>query len=107
MRAHAELIKRWAEDETLEIEYCYENSDDEWALATPPMCWHPSVKYREKPKAKKKVEMWQWALSHKATPGKVAASQFYKNSDFLRQQYKSEDWKIICRIEGSKIEVEE
>ena len=24
MRAHAELIKRWADDPTMEIEYCYE-----------------------------------------------------------------------------------
>ena len=89
----------------MEIEYCYENSGDEWALATPPMCWHPAVKYRIKPK--KKVEMWQWVLAHGATPGKVIASEFYKNTDFLRKDYLPDYWKIICRIEGSKIEVEE
>ena len=107
MRAHAELIKRWADDPTMEIEYCYENASDDWALATPPMCWHPAVKYREKPNEKKKVEMWQWALTHGATPGQIIASHFYKNVDFLRERYKPAHWKIICRIEGSKIEVEE
>ena len=102
MRAHAELIKRWAEDENMELEFLSDNN--KWKPAPNPT-WMETALYREKPK--KKVEMWQWVLAHGATPGKVIASEFYKNTDFLREHYLPDYWKIICRIEGSKIEVEE
>lgn len=102
MREHAELIKKWLDDETLELE-CLSFSD-KWEPIKYP-CWSATALYREKPK--KKVEMWQWALNHRATPGKMIASQFYKNTDFLREHYLPAYWKIICRIEGSRIEVEE
>jgi hypothetical protein len=104
MRPHAELIKKWADDETMELEYL--SSSDKWEPAPNPH-WNEIALYREKPKEKKLVEMWQWALSNGATPEKIVASQFYANTDFLRQEYKPDRWKIICKIEGSKIEVEE
>ena len=104
MRAHAELIKRWADDPTMEIEVL--SDEDEWEPA-PNVNWHPTLLYREKPKEKKKVEMWQWALVNRLTQGKIIASQFYKNIDYLREHYPPTSWQIICCIEGSKIEVEE
>ena len=102
MRAYAELITKWAQDETMELEYLSDR--DKWEPAPNPFLDLTAL-YREKPK--KKVEMWQWALNHRATPGKMIASQFYKNTDFLREHYLPAYWKIICRIEGSRIEVEE
>ena len=102
MRAYAELIRKWLDDETLELEYL--SHRDKWEPAPNPFSDLTAL-YRIKPK--KKVEMWQWVLAHGATPGKVIASEFYKNTDFLREDYLPDYWKIICRIEGSKIEVEE
>ena len=106
MRAHAELIKQWAEDETLEIEFLFDLANNKWEPAPNPT-WMETALYREKPKEKTKVEMWQWVVAHGGPPGKVIASEFYKNTDFLREHYLPDYWKIICRIEGSKIEVEE
>ena len=112
MRAHAEIIKQWAEDETLEVECRFASAYD-WRLVQKPN-WDAEIDYRIKPKKKKNVEMWQWAVEllpvlvgNKDMQGKVLASEFYKNTDFLREYYKPEHWKIICRIEGSRIEVEE
>lgn len=104
MRAYAELITKWAQDETMELEYLSDR--DKWEPAPNPFSDLTAL-YREKSKEEKKVEMWQWALSHRATPGKIIASHFYKNSDFLRAHYPPASWQIICRIEGSKIEVDE
>jgi hypothetical protein len=104
MRPYAELIKRWADDPTMEIEFL--SVGDKWE-ASPNPTWHPSLLYREKPKEKKKIEMWQWAIRNGATPEKIVASKFYKNTDSLQEDYHFSAWKIICRIEGSKIEVEE
>ena len=59
MRPHAELIKKWADDMEMEIEYLH--ALDGWILHSNPM-WHPSVKYRKKPKAKKLVSKWQWLV---------------------------------------------
>jgi len=102
MRAHAELIKRWADDPTMEIEVL--SDKDKWEPVPSPH-WNENALYRERPK--KKVEMWQWALVNRLTQGKIIASQFYKNIDFLREHYPPTSWQIICCIEGSKIEVEE
>ena len=102
MRAYAELIRKWLDDETLEFEYLSDR--DKWEPAPNPFLDLTAL-YREKPK--KKVEMWQWALSHRVTPGTVVASQFYRDTDCLREHYPPASWQIICRIEGSKIEVEE
>lgn len=104
MRAHAELIKRWADDETMEIESCYENFPDDWALATPPMCWHPAVKYREKPKAKKLVSKWLWAIQ--IGEETLQSVYFCANKEEVFKRYNN-DVVILCRIEASKIEVEE
>ena len=104
MRAHAELIHRWADDPDMEIESCYENFPDEWALATPPMCWHPSVKYREKPKAKKLVSKWLWAIQ--IGEDTLLSVYFCKDEEEVFTHY-NDDVVILCRIENSRIEVEE
>ena len=116
MRPHAELIKKWADDPTMEIEFLAVG--DEWEVIPNPT-FHPSLLYREKTKEKKKVEMWQWAVRRESKPEMIVASQFYATTDFivasqfyattdfLRQDYPPNNWKIICKIEGSKIEVEE
>ena len=104
MRAHAELIKRWADDPTMEIESCYENFPDEWALAHPPLCWHPAVKYREKPKAKKLVPKWLWAIQ--IGEETLLSVYFCKDEEEVFNRYRG-DVVILCRIEASKIEVNE
>ena len=112
MRAHAELIKKWLDDETLELEYLSDR--DKWEPAPNPFLdltalYREKHKKKKKVKEKKKVEKWQWAvtLNSAMKPEKIMASQFYKNTDFLREDYRPDHWKIICRIEGSRIEVEE
>ena len=104
MRAHAELIKQWAEDETLEIEFLFDLANNKWEPAPNPT-WMETALYREKPK--KKVDMWQWAVMHVQPPKTIGSSQYFRDTDSLLKQYKPAHWKIICRIEGSKIEVEE
>ena len=72
MRAHAELIKQWAEDEALEVEVM--DTGGRWTACFPPT-FSPSHKYRIKPKEKKIVELlstWQFIL--KLHPDAVAAT---------------------------------
>jgi len=99
MRKHAELIKQWAEDETLEIE-CLQTSGEWYPVPNP--YWNISVEYRIKPKAKNNFEMWQWALMD---DGKTFAGLHYFATKKEAEEYYH--CRVVCRIEGSRIEVEE
>ena len=103
MRAHAELIKQWAEDEALEVEVM--DTGGRWTACFPPT-FSPSHKYRIKPKEKKKVEMWQWAVRNKQSMH-VTATSFATSEKALYRLYPPWNWDFLGRIEGSKIEVEE
>tara|TARA_R110000868_G_scaffold266121_1_gene525032 strand:+ start:128 stop:448 length:321 start_codon:yes stop_codon:yes gene_type:complete len=106
MRKHAELIKQWAQDETAEVE-CREVADDPWEPVPTPW-WNPELTYRIKPKAKKKVEMWQWLCKdNSAHPTYRASDLFYKNFDDARRVLDGPTRTAVMRIEGSRIEVEE
>lgn len=99
-RPHAELIKAWADGAEIEFRAMKERN---WREAINPG-WYENHEYRIKPAPKRKVEMWQWA----ARPGfgmVPTATGYFKNEDAARAEYSR--WTILCRIEGSRIEVEE
>lgn len=105
MRAHAELIKKWADDPTMEIEYHPQNSvGDYWVLAGSSLCWHPTVQYREKPKTKKLVSKWLWAIQ--IGEETLLSVYFCADKEEVFKRY-NDGVVIICRIENSRIEVEE
>ena len=103
MRKHAELIKQWAEDETAEVE-CLQTNGTWYPVALP--SWSIDQTYRIKPKAK--VEMWQWVLVGvcDSTNEMFATNHFYPNKE-AAAKHSGEAHKVICKVEGSRIEVEE
>ena len=105
MRPHAELIKRWLDDETVEIEHLSEHlsSCDEWVPLLHPS-WYPWGKYREKPKAKKMVSKWLWAIQ--IGEETMQTVYFCADKEEVLKRY-SKTTVVLFRIENSKIEVEE
>ena len=101
MRAYAELIKKWLDDETLELEYLSDR--DKWEPAPNPFSDLTAL-YREKPKAKKLVPKWLWAIQ--IGEETLSSVYFCKDKKEVFKRYNN-DVVILCRIEGSKIEVEE
>ncbi len=100
MRAHAKLIKKWLDDGNIEIEMFSHNS--KWEVIANPS-FQPSALYREKPKAKKLVSKWLWVLQDGGD--RVFAGLYY--FDTIEAASKYYPFEVICKIEGSKIEVEE
>ena len=101
MRAHAELFKKWADDPDMEIEYL--TSLDKWEPVKAPN-WDSNALYREKPKEKKKVWKWLWAIQ--IGEETLLSVYFCATKKELFKNYACEIV-VISRIEGSKIEVEE
>ena len=54
-RPHAELIKQWADDDTLEIEYYYKSTACWYSTALPE--WYHNSVYRIKPPVKSPQEI--------------------------------------------------
>ena len=101
MRAHAELIRKWLDDETLELEYL--SHRDKWEPAPNPFLDLTAL-YREKPKAKKLISKWLWAIQ--IGEETLQSVYFCKDEEEVHRRY-NYDVVILCRIEASKIEVEE
>ncbi len=100
MRAHAKLIKRWLDDGNIEIEMLSNNN--KWVVIETPS-FQASALYREKPKTVKKVAKWLWVLQDDGD--RVFAGLYY--FDTIEAANKYYPFEVICKIEGSKIEVEE
>jgi hypothetical protein len=98
MRAHAELIKRWADEPDMEIEVL--SDKDKWEPVPSPH-WNENALYREKPKTVKKVAKWLWVLQD---DHHFVSQHYFATIEAARDFYLS---KVICKIEQSKIEVEE
>ena len=101
MRAYAELIKKWLDDETLELEYLSDR--DKWEPAPNPFSDLTAL-YRERLKAKKLVSKWLWAIQ--IGEETLQSVYFCANKEEVFKRYNN-DVVILCRIEASKIEVEE
>lgn len=62
--------------------------------------------YRVKPAEKKKVKMWQWAVIVVGSNGDISATKYFyidKKSALLG----TGAIEVVCKIEGSMIEVDE
>ena len=101
VRAHAELIKKWLDDPDMELEYLGDH--DKWEPAPSPS-WSALALYREKPKAKKLVSKWLWAIQ--IGEETLLSVYFCADEQEVYKRYNA-GVVILCRIEGSKIEVEE
>lgn len=77
-RAHAELIKQWADDDSLEIEY-WSPGLNSWQPAETPT-WEPTTKYRLKP-TKPSIDWSQVAPEYKwlARDASSLCGYLYKN----------------------------
>lgn len=98
MRAHAELIKKWADDPDMELEYL--SSCNKWEPAPSPS-WDSTALYREKPKT---VTKWLWVIQ--IGEETLLSVYFCATKEELFKRYPHEIV-VISRIEDSKIEVEE
>lgn len=77
-RAHAELIKQWADDDSLEIEYRSPGAES-WSVATAPM-WDPHTQYRIK-QTKPSIDWSQVSPEYKwlARDSSSLCGYLYKN----------------------------
>ena len=85
----------------MELELLSDN--DKWESVPYPY-WAPTARYREKPKAKKLVPKWLWAIQ--IGEETLLSVYFCKDKKEVFKRYNN-DVVILCRIEGSRIEVEE
>jgi hypothetical protein len=84
------------------IEWQYLGSSNTWRDCCGGCEWFRSSIYRKKPKPKT-VDMWQWA--YKTESGRIRSTDmFYLRGEDVTLAYRSS---ILCKIEGSKITVEE
>lgn len=81
-RPHAELIKQWADDDSLEIESKSELGES-WYIVDKPQ-WHEQQLYRIKPKT---VIKWKWA--YETSMNSVAVTGMYYTEDEFCTEYKT------------------
>lgn len=77
-RPHAELIKQWADDDSLEIEV---SSGADWYVTKNPE-WHEEQQYRIKPK---KVTKWKWAYNSGKTDTTLITTDYFASEDELKE----------------------
>lgn len=100
---HADNIIIAANDTSIEWQSANPNQPNSWVdvIANYPS-WSGLLLYRQKPKAKKTVDMWQWAFT--SSSGNFCTNgYYYKTAD--KAQENCGDAKMY-RIEGSKITIQ-
>lgn len=81
-RPHAELIKQWADDDSLEIESKSKLGED-WYIVDKPQ-WHEQQLYRIKPKT---VTKWKWV--YETSMNSVAVTGMYYTEEEFCTEYKT------------------
>ena len=90
-------------EEGKEIEYREKNSNVPWKVASTP-CWNfLNYNYRVKQKEK---ELYQYLVRNPLTNTYQATYKFYENSFDLQSEL-TPDWKIIQRLNYTKVIIEE
>lgn len=98
-RPHAELIKQWADDDSLEIEFSIDGGQS-WRLTTEP-CWNGQYLYRMKPKT---VTKWKWAYKHKRggediTRGHCSeedlAEEYPLGSEYVKLEWTAKEFQVV------------
>ena len=80
-RPHAELIKQWSEDDSLEVEK-FDILNQVWVPCTRPG-WHVAGSYRIKPKT---VTKWRWA--YEGSTGFSSISVDHYTEEEFHREYK-------------------
>lgn len=75
-RPHAELIKQWAEDDTIEIQA--RMGDGKWYDVVGTPRWDSATNYRIKPK---KVTKWKWAFGDDTSDVVYAPSGYFTEDE--------------------------
>ena len=97
---HAEIIKACADDASLKIEgrpvetEFWQDVNLSWVAGH--LAWY----YRIKPEPARKVEMWKWAI-------RTADGSILESVEFHSGRPISIRGEVLCRIEGSRIEIDE
>lgn len=89
-RKHAELIKQWAEDDSLEIEK-FNSFNKAWEPCLHPG-WYPDNDYRIKPK---KVTKWKWAYTSGQTDATILTGKYFADEEELKKYYNGKVAKAI------------
>ena len=81
-RPHAELIKWWADDDSLEIESRSELGESWYPVDKPQ--WHEQQLYRIKPKPKT-VTKWKWAYNTGKTDTTILTGEYFADEEELKK----------------------
>ena len=98
---HQALIDEAKADPNIEWEGRLRDSASKWLDCRNNPMWLPKHEYRKKPKT---VEMWQWAYKTIRT-GAIDNTSYYE-TEFQASSSLPDGFKLLCKIEGSKIPVE-
>lgn len=89
-RPHAELIKQWADDDSLEIEvYC--EVTETW-IGVNNVIWSECNDYRIKPKT---VTKWKWAYNSGQTDASILTGNYFADEEELKKYYNGKVAKAI------------
>jgi hypothetical protein len=94
---HAELIKKWAEDTSLVVEFRHKNNKWEKVAG-----WWSAAEYRLIEPQNKKIKMWQWVVN---TGKAVYLTAFYETQEQVIKGWLGS--RIIQRADWTEIEIEE
>lgn len=79
-RPHAELIKQWADDDSIEIQE-YNSDYKTWTNVSYPK-WYSDTEYRIKPKM---VTKWKWAYNSGKTDTTLITTDYFASEDELKE----------------------
>ena len=107
---HAEILHALADGQEIQ----FENSiDGEWDdvdasidMLTELIAVSTDRKFRIKPKETKRVEMWLWFYRPKHSSAIVVTPNFYIDAEAAAKVFTAPNFKILGKVEGSRIEIE-
>jgi hypothetical protein len=97
---HQALIDEAKADPSIEWQY-RDDASMSWEDCSLVPSWMKDTEYRKKPKT---VDMWQWAYKVSGSPTPECSKGFYKSVEDADRAIAGT---LLCKIEGSKITVEE
>ena len=99
-RKHSELIKQWAEDDSLEIQASMD--DGQWYDVVGTPRWNSATNYRIKPK---KVTKWKWAYTTGLTNHTMLTNEYFSSLEELQSQ-RTQKIKSAVKLEWTAKEFE-
>ena len=102
---HADHIIAAAEDTTIEWEML-SFDESRWLPMEGSPLWSTDREYRQKPKPRRTIDLYQWAYKEQGDDHFTATTCFYESETAAIDGVLPESGYKLYRIEGSKITVE-